>query len=79
MISLILAVLFSGGRRLRAINALRGDPIAERFCSLQTLPRHHVVNPAQPARSLARWMGQFDNDALIALRRVNEELVGSLI
>ncbi|ASJ72817.1 hypothetical protein [Granulosicoccus antarcticus] len=70
MILLLLALLFSGGRRLRFINSLRGDPIVEQFCSLKQLPS---------ARSVARWMGQFDNSSVIALRRVNEELVGRLI
>ncbi len=70
MILLILALLFSGGRRLRFINSLRGDPIVERFCSLKQLPS---------ARSVARWMGQFDNSSVLGLQRVNEELVGRLI
>lgn len=70
MILLVLAVLFTGGRRLRCINSLCGDPVVERFCSLRQLPT---------ARSVTRWMKEFDNDSVIGLRRVNEELVGSLI
>ena len=70
MILLVLALLFTGGRRLRCINSLHGDPIAERFCSLKNLPT---------ARSMARWLGKFANDSVIGLRRMNEELVGNLI
>lgn len=70
MVLLVLALLFTGGRRLRCINSLHGDPIVERFCSLQNLPT---------ARSMARWLGRFDNDSVMGLRRVNEELVGNLI
>ncbi len=70
MILLLLALLLSGGRRLRHVGELAGDPIIERFCSLQQLPS---------ARSVSRWLTGFSLEAVESLRRVNEELAARVI
>jgi hypothetical protein len=50
MVLAVLALLLSGGRRVRHLRYLDGDPIVQRFCGLRQLPT---------ARTLGRWLGAF--------------------
>lgn len=64
-ILLLMALMITGGRRLRHIEYFAGDPMVERFCSLKRLPT---------SRSVGRWLSGFDADAVDTLRRVNEQV-----
>src|SRR5205823_6224039 len=50
IVLVVLALLLSGGRRLRHLQYLDGDPLVERFCGLTRLPT---------ARTVGRWLGAF--------------------
>ena len=54
--------LLSGGRRLRHLRDLDGDPIGRRFCGLRQLPT---------ARPRGRGLGAFRGRHLLPLQRVN--------
>ncbi len=58
----MLALLLSGGRRLRHLRYLDGDPIVRRFCGLRQLPT---------ARTVGRWLTAFRAHHLPRLQRVN--------
>ena len=62
LVLLVLALLLSGGRRLRHLRYLDGDPIVQRFCGLRHLPT---------ARTLGRWLGAFRVRHLPPLQWVN--------
>ena len=62
LVLVVLALLLSGGRRLRHLRYLDGDPIVRRFCGLRQLPT---------ARTLGRWLGAFRVRHLLPLQRVN--------
>ena len=50
LVLVVLALLLSGGRRLRHLRYLDGDPIVQRFCGLRQLPT---------ARTVGRWLAAF--------------------
>jgi len=50
MVRVILGLLIVGGRRLRHVTYLAGDPLIERFCGLARLPGRVTVS---------RWLQQF--------------------
>ena len=50
LVLVLLALLMSGGRRLRHLRYLDGDPIVLRFCGLRQLPT---------ARTVGRWLAAF--------------------
>jgi hypothetical protein len=50
IVLVILALLLSGGRRLRHLRYLAGDPLVLRFCGLRQLPTAHTVG---------RWLAAF--------------------
>lgn len=65
-ILIFIALWITGGRRLRHISFLEDDPLVRRLCDLKTLPSD---------RSVSRWLGQFTNDSLQALVKLNSEIV----
>src|SRR5439155_16599842 len=50
LVLVVLALLLSGGRRVRHLRYLDGDPLVLRFCGLRHLPT---------IRTLGRWLGAF--------------------
>jgi hypothetical protein len=62
MVCVLLALLMSGGRRLRHVRYLDGDPIVARFCGLRQLPT---------ARTVGRWLAAFRAVHLRRLQWVN--------
>ncbi|MBU2691641.1 MAG: transposase, partial [Candidatus Eisenbacteria bacterium] len=50
MVRVFLALLWTGGRRLRHVRFLDRDPLVRRFCGLDHLPDE---------RTLSRWLKQF--------------------
>lgn len=70
MVMLSLILIISGGRRLRHLDYLSGDPVIGRCCGLSRLPS---------SRTLGRWLRHFDERAVAGLSRLNDELVGAAI
>jgi Transposase DDE domain group 1 len=62
MVFVVVALLLSGGRRLRHLRYLDGDPIVARFCGLRQLPT---------ARTVGRWLAAFRARHLRRLQWVN--------
>jgi Transposase DDE domain group 1 len=72
LVLLVLALLLSGGRRLRHLRYLDGDPLVHRFCGLRHLPTARTVGrwlAAVRARHLPRlqWV-----NALVAARAIRQ-------
>jgi len=65
LVILVIAMLISGGRRVRHLLHLRNDPVVARTCGLQALPT---------PRSVGRWLGSFDHAGVEALSRFNERI-----
>lgn len=70
MTLLLLALIVTGGRRLRHLKHLQFDPVVARFCGLSQLPSD---------RTVARWLGRFDAVDVDALLKVNEEVSADVI
>ena len=70
MTLLVLALIVTGGRRLRHLRYLQGDPVVARFCGLAHLPSD---------RSVARWLAKFDAVHVDALLKLNEEVAADVI
>lgn len=68
MVMLLLALLIGGGRRVRHLRYLQGDPIVGRCCGLACLPS---------ARTVGRWLSRFNRRRLDGLRAVNDQLVAN--
>lgn len=66
MLTLVLMLLISGGRRVRHLSYLESDPMILRSCGLARLPT---------ARSVGRWLGGFGAAQLEALSQLNDEVV----
>jgi hypothetical protein len=62
LVLVVLALLLSGGRRLRHLRYLESDPVVTRFCGLRQLPT---------ARTVGRWLTTFRGRHLRPLQRVN--------
>jgi hypothetical protein len=62
LVLVVLALLLSGGRRLRHLRYLEHDPVVVRFCGLRQLPT---------ARTVGRWLAAFRAPHLLRLQRVN--------
>lgn len=70
MVLLVLALLITGGRRVRHVGYLETDPLVKRFCGLAQIPR---------ARTLGRWLGAFEASGVDELLSLNEALVGRVL
>lgn len=68
MVRLLLGLLIVGGRRLRHVSFLAGDPLLLRFCGLQRLPT---------ARTVSRWLKQFRMITVRRLAALNAEIVAA--
>jgi hypothetical protein len=68
MITVILALLISGGRRVRHLLYLEGDPLVLRLCGLSRLPT---------PRSVGRWLREFRAHHLPRLHELNAVLVAA--
>lgn len=66
MCQAILGLLLVGGRRLRHLAFLRGDPLMHRFCALKELPSD---------RSVSRFLKRFTPASEAALKRLNADVV----
>jgi hypothetical protein len=62
LVLVVLALMLSGGRRLRHLRYLDGDPLVLRFCGLRQLPA---------ARTVGRWLAAFRARHLPQLQQVN--------
>ena len=70
MVLLLLTLLIVGGRRVRHVSYLAGDPLVARLSGLTRLPT---------ARTIGRWLGQFRSRHLRGLAALNAELVAAAI
>lgn len=70
MVLVLLALIISGGKRLRHILYLKDDPLVLRFAGLKRLPA---------PRTVARWLCRFGQKHVECLLRVNDELVAEAI
>ena len=70
LVLVVLALLLSGGRRVRHLRYLDGDPIVRRFCGLRQLPT---------ARTVGRWLGAFRVRHLPPLQWVNARVAARAI
>jgi hypothetical protein len=70
MVVVLLALLISGGRRLRHLLYLADDPVVLRLCGVKRLPT---------PRTVGRWLAQFRTRHLWRLQRVNALLVARAI
>ncbi len=70
MVMLLLALLIVGGRRVRHVSYLVGDPLVARLTGLKRLPA---------ARTIGRWLAQFHVRHLRGLATLNAELVAAAI
>jgi len=62
MVLVVLALIISGGRRLRHLLFVTEDPVVLRLCGLKRMPT---------PRTVGRWLGEFRARHLPALQRVN--------
>jgi hypothetical protein len=62
MVLLVLALIISGGRRLRHILFVAEDPVVLRLCGLTRMPT---------PRTVGRWLGEIRATHLPALQRIN--------
>jgi hypothetical protein len=67
---LILALLYTGARRLEHLRYLAGDPLITRFCGLA-----HVPTP----RTVSNWLQRFTQERLQSLVQLNQDLVTDTI
>jgi hypothetical protein len=70
MVMVVLALVISGGRRLRQLLYLEGDPLVLRLCGLTRLPT---------PRSVGRWLREFRAHHLPRLQRLNAQIVAAVI
>jgi len=70
LVLVVVALLLSGGRRLRHLRYLDGDPMVRRFCGLRQLPT---------ARTVGRWLAAFRAPHLAPLQHVNALITADAI
>ncbi|MDI6773680.1 MAG: IS1380 family transposase [bacterium] len=70
MVRVLLGLLIVGGRRLRHIAYVAGDPLFLRFCGLTRLPS---------ARTLSRWLKNFNETWVERLRSINAWVVAPIV
>lgn len=66
MVLVILMLIITGGRRLRHLGYLQGDPVVRRCSGLERLPTPYTVG---------RWLAKFDEAAVDRLRLWNQTVV----
>src|SRR5450759_90382 len=70
MVLVLLALVISGGRRVRHVLYLEGDPLVQRFCGLTRLPT---------PRTIGRWLREFRAHHLPWVQELNALLAASAI
>lgn len=70
MVLLLLTLVMVGGRRVRHVSYLAGDPLVARLTGLTRLPA---------ARTIGRWLGQVRTRHLRGLAALNAEFVAAAI
>jgi len=70
VVKLLIALLVVGGRRLRHLQYLAGDPIILRFAGLVVLPT---------ARTVGRWLARCTRSVRQALQHLSAELVAESV
>ena len=70
LVLLLLGLIITGGRRLRHLLYLQGDPVILRFCGLKRLPT---------PRTVGRWLAHFAQRQVEALLRLNDEVVAEAV
>lgn len=70
MVLVVLALIISGGRRVRHLLFISADPVILRLCGLRRMPT---------PRSVGRWLGEFRARDLPALQRVNALIAAKAI
>src|SRR5260221_9797168 len=70
MFLLLLALVISGGRRVRHLLYLEGDPLVQRFCGLTRLPT---------PRTVGRWLREFRAHHLPRIQQLNAWLAAAAI
>lgn len=70
MVRLFLGLLIAGGRRLRHMDFLAGDPLLLRFCGLARFPS---------IRTLSRWLKNFNAAALRMFYHLNADVVSRVV
>src|SRR2546427_3230956 len=70
MVRVIVGLLIVGGRRLRHVSYLVGDPLILRFCGLAHLPGR---------LTLSRWLQQFTGKSIARLCALNAAVVARAI
>lgn len=70
LVLLLLGLIIAGGRRLRHLLYLAGDPVILRFCGLKRLPT---------PRTVGRWLAHFAQRQVEALLRLNDEVVAEAV
>ena len=70
MIRLVIGLVIVGGRRLRHVSYLKGDPVFARFCGLADLPS---------ARTVSRWLKTFRAHSVERLRLLNALIVAHVV
>ena len=70
MVRLLIGLLVVGGRRVRHLGFVQGDPVFERFCGLQRLPS---------ARTVGRWLRQFTMETVGRLQSLNGAVIAHVV
>ena len=70
MLRLVLGLVIVGGRRLRHVGYLAGDPLIHRLCGLAHVPT---------ARTVSRWLKGFTEASVERLRSLNGEIVARVL
>lgn len=70
MVRLLIGLVIVGGRRLRHVAYLAGDPLIQRLCGLAHLPT---------ARTVSRWLKGFTEASVERLRNLNGEIVARVL
>jgi hypothetical protein len=70
MVRLLVGLVIVGGRRLRHVEFLRGDPLVLRLCGLAELPT---------VQTTSRWLKRFTERSVERLRRLNADLVARVV
>lgn len=70
LVRLVLAMITVGGRRLRHIEFLEGDPMIRRFAGLRVLPT---------PRTVSRWLQRFQARTVEQLREINASVVAAIV